>query len=115
MDSKLCLVSTGGDMSKRGMGDKNTVYVFNRKYKKSVDAFLKAQQNFNLYSYNKNFPNSKNKYIYTKYLKTFLKLEDLNIFKSKYDFRTGWEISFFNKDELKEYEPYNVYNLKEAA
>ena len=115
MDSKLCLVSTGGDMSKRGMGDKNTVYVFNRKYKKSVDAFLKAQQNFNLYSYNKNFPNSKNKYIYTKYSKTFLRLKDLDIFKSKYDFRTGWEISFFNKDELKEYEPYNVYNLKEAA
>ena len=28
MNSKLCLVSTGGDMSKRGMGDKNTVYVF---------------------------------------------------------------------------------------
>ena len=45
MNSKLCLVSTGGDMSKRGMGDKNTVYLFNRNHKKSfyLDGKIKLQ------------------------------------------------------------------------
>ena len=42
MEGQLCLVSTSGDMAKNGMGNKNTVYLFDRKHRKSVDAFLKA-------------------------------------------------------------------------
>tara|TARA_X000001382_G_C3109659_1_gene159454 strand:- start:147 stop:785 length:639 start_codon:yes stop_codon:yes gene_type:complete len=106
--NNLCLVSTGGDMSSRGMGDKNTVYVFPYKYKKQVDDFLKAQCNYNLSTYNDNFgkrgDNSK-KY-YKKLSETFDVLMDLKIFTSKYDFRTTWEMCFLS--ELEEFKPYEV-------
>ncbi len=46
--TKFCLVATSGDMSKHGMGDKNTVYVFKNKHKKYVDRFLKAQLEYHL-------------------------------------------------------------------
>ena len=43
MLGQLCLVSTSGDMSSRGMGNHNTIYLFPYKYKKQVDDFFKAQ------------------------------------------------------------------------
>ena len=108
MLNKLCLVSTGGDMSSRGMGNKNTVYVFPYKYKKQVDDFLKAQCNWNLIIYDDKFGKkgfNTNKY-YKKLSDTFDVLHDLKIFYSKYDFRTTWELCFFS--ELVEFEPYEV-------
>ena len=110
MLNKLCLVSTGGDMSSRGMSDKNTVYVFPYKYKKQVDDFLKAQCNWNLSTYDDNFGkkgDNSNKY-YKKLSETFHVLMDLKIFTSKYDFRTGWTMRFFDEIELKNFEPYEV-------
>jgi len=110
MLNKLCLVSTGGDMSSRGMGDKNTVYVFPYKYKKQVDDFLKAQCNYNLSTYNDNFgtKGDNSKKYYKKLSETFHVLMDLKIFTSKYDFRTGWTMRFFDEIELEDFKPYEV-------
>jgi len=110
MLNKLCLVSTGGDMSSRGMGNKNTVYVFPYKYKKQVDDFLKAQCNYNLSTYNDNFgkKGDNTKKYYKKISETFHVLMDLKIFTSKYDFRTRWTMRFFDEIELEDFKPYEV-------
>lgn len=105
---ELCLVATSGDLSKNGMGDTNTVIPFDRKYKKSVDAFLKASVAYDVHTYNKNFFSNKKRNVYKKYLNTFRKLKDLGIFNSKYDFRTSWDMSFLDKDELQRYEPWKI-------
>ena len=108
--NNLCLVSTGGDMSSRGMGNKNTVYVFPYKYKKQVDDFLKAQCNWNLIIYDDKFRKkgfNSNKY-YKKLSDTFDVLYDLKIFTSKYDFRTRWTMRFFDEIELKNFKPFEV-------
>ncbi len=106
--NNLCLVSTGGDMSSRGMGDKNTVYVFPHKYKKQVDDFLKAQCNWNLIIYDDKFGKKgfNTKKYYKKLSETFHVLMDLKIFTSKYDFRTTWEMCFLS--ELEAFKPYEV-------
>ena len=41
MKTKLCLIATDGDMSKKGMGTKNTVVPFDSAYLKEVKQFLK--------------------------------------------------------------------------
>lgn len=117
MKYDLCLIATHGDMSARGMGDKNSVYLFPRKHKKSVDAFLKAQLNWELHSLNKFFPNKKYRKHYGKYLKCFLKLKDLGIFTSKYDFRSHWDLEIFSELKYQPiYKPFKVQkNGKEAA
>ena len=51
MLGQLCLVSTSGDMSSRGMGNHNTIYLFPYKYKKQVDDFFKAQCDWDLIIY----------------------------------------------------------------
>ncbi len=109
MDYNLCLIATSGDMSSRGMGSTNSVYLFESKYKRSVDAFLKAQLNWELHSLSKGFPNRKNRKPYRNYLKTFHKLKDLGIFTSKFDFRSHWNLEVY--DELKDlpiYKPYQI-------
>tara|TARA_R110002012_G_scaffold293439_1_gene489129 strand:+ start:262 stop:624 length:363 start_codon:yes stop_codon:yes gene_type:complete len=111
---QLCLVSTDGDMSYRGMGTKNSVYLFPYKFKKQVDDFLKAQLNFHIYTYDKiwlkKFFNVKTPY--KKYHKTFLKLKDLKIFNCKYDFRTSWDMSIYDIDELDMYKPFKIQKNK---
>ena len=82
---QLCLVSTDGDMSYRGMGTKNSVYL-------------------------KKFFNVKTPY--KKYHKTFLKLKDLKIFNCKYDFRTSWDMSIYDIDELDMYKPFKIQKNK---
>jgi hypothetical protein len=47
----LKLISTGGDMHTGGLGDKPTIINIDYKHKKSVDAFLKNQNQF----YNSSF------------------------------------------------------------
>ena len=42
----LKLISTGGDMHTGGLSDKPTIIGVNYKYKRSVDAFLKYQNDF---------------------------------------------------------------------
>ena len=110
MKYNLCLIATSGDMSARGIGDKNSVYLFDSKHKKSVDAFLKAQLNWELHSLSKNFPNTKNRKPYRKYLDTFIKLKDLGIFTSKYDFRSHWDLEIF--EDLKHQSIYKPYQIQ---
>ena len=112
MLGQLCLVSTSGDMSSRGMGNHNTIYLFPYKYKKQVDDFFKAQCDWDLIIYDEKFGKkgfSSRKH-YKKLSDTFHVLQDLNIFTCKYDFRTRWDMSFFSKDELGQYEPYVVHD-----
>tara|TARA_Y100000296_G_scaffold8768_1_gene10314 strand:+ start:169 stop:531 length:363 start_codon:yes stop_codon:yes gene_type:complete len=106
----LCLIATSGDMSKRGMGNTNSIYLFDNKHKKLVDDFLKAQLNYELNTLEEDFPTKQtdNKKYYDKYADAFYKLQDKNIFTCKYDFRSHWIISVYDKDELKMYEPYQV-------
>ena len=87
----LKLISTGGDMHTGGLSDKPTIIGINYKHKRSVDAFLKHQNNFNNIALDKSFPNKRSKKAYKKYLKSFLKLMDIGIFDCKWDFRTTWE------------------------
>jgi len=87
----LKLISTGGDMHTGGLSDKPTIIGVNYKYKRSVDAFLKHQNIFHNSAYDKSFPNKTSHKAYKKYLKSFLKLKDVGIFNSKWDFRTIWK------------------------
>jgi|TARA_R100000388_G_scaffold68497_1_gene49541 hypothetical protein len=87
----LKLISTGGDMHTGGLSDKPTIIGVNYKYKRSVDAFLKHQNIFHNSAYDKSFPNKTSNKAYKKYLKSFLKLKDVGIFSSKWDFRTMWQ------------------------
>ena len=86
----LKLISTGGDMHTGGLSDKPTVISVNYKNKKSVDAFLKHQIIFHNTAYDKSFPNKSSRNAYKKYHRSFLKLKDMGIFTSKWDFRTTW-------------------------
>ena len=107
--SELCLVSTSGDMSSRGMGTKNTIYLFPYEYKKQVDNFLKAELNYYLHTYNENWlKKGSSKIPYKRYSESYHVLKDLNVFTCKYDFRTSWDMSLFDEDELQQYEPYTV-------
>tara|TARA_R100000231_G_scaffold13405_3_gene14980 strand:+ start:1059 stop:1340 length:282 start_codon:yes stop_codon:yes gene_type:complete len=87
----LKLISTGGDMHTGGLSDKPTIIGVNYKYKRSVDAFLKHQNIFHNSAFDKSFPNKTSNKAYKKYLKSFLKLKDVGIFSSKWDFRTMWQ------------------------
>ena len=69
----------------------STIIGINYKHKRSVDAFLKHQNDFNNIALDKSFPNKRSKKAYKKYLKSFLKLMDIGIFDCKWDFRTTWE------------------------
>jgi len=109
MDYNLCLIATSGDMSARGMGDRNSVYLFDNKHKRSVDAFLKAQLNWELHSLNKNFPNRKVRKPYRHYVKTFNKLKQLGIFTCKFDFRSHWNLEVFEElEDQSIYKPYKI-------
>lgn len=87
----LKLISTGGDMHTGGLSDKPTIIGVNYKYKRSVDAFLKHQNIFHNSAFDKSFPNKTSNKAYKKYLKSFLKLKNVGIFSSKWDFRTMWQ------------------------
>ena len=87
----LKLISTGGDMHTGGLSDKPTIIGIDYKYKRSVDNFLKYQTIFHNTAYDKSFPNKSSHKAYKKYHKSFLKLKDIGIFNSKYQFRTTWE------------------------
>ena len=87
----LKLISTGGDMHTGGLSDKPTIIGVNYRYKRSVDAFLKHQNIFHNSAYDKSFPNKTSNKAYKKYLKSFLKLKNVGIFSSKWDFRTMWQ------------------------
>lgn len=89
--SNLNLISVNGDMHTGGLCNKPTVINIDYKYKKSVDAFLKHQTIFHNKAYDKSFPNKSSNKSYIKYLNSFLKLKDIGIFNSKWDFRTIWE------------------------
>ena len=102
--TKFCLVATSGDMSKHGMGDKNTVYVFKNKHKKYVDRFLKAQLEYHLQCYS--LQSGRELKYYLNFNKSFNVLKDIGIFTSKYDARTSWDLSELSEViEGREYKP----------
>ena len=79
MLGQLCLVSTSGDMSSRGMGNHNTIYLFPYEYKKQVDNFLKAELNFSLHTYNENWlKKGSSKIPCKRYSESYYVLKDLN-------------------------------------
>ena len=90
----LILISTSGDMHKGGLSDKATIIKINYSNKKSVDIFLKNQNDFDCKSFDKSFPNKSSSRAYEKYKKSFLKLKDLGIFAHKYHFRTNWKYDY---------------------
>mgnify|MGYP003122457779 CR=1 FL=1 len=103
--NKFCLVSVSGDMSKNGMSDKNTVYIFRKEDKKYIDDFLKAQLNFHLHCYSDHL--GKDSKPYKKLNKAFRKLLDIGFFTSKFDFRTEWYLSELSEiKEGSEYKPF---------
>tara|TARA_Y100000361_G_C10936394_1_gene226502 strand:+ start:243 stop:527 length:285 start_codon:yes stop_codon:yes gene_type:complete len=87
----LKLISTSGDMHTGGLSNEPTIIEINYKHKRSVDAFLKHQNDFNNIALDKSFPNKRSKKAYKKYLKSFKKLMDIGIFDCKWEFRTGWK------------------------
>tara|TARA_R100001198_G_C5108707_1_gene137324 strand:+ start:252 stop:536 length:285 start_codon:yes stop_codon:yes gene_type:complete len=87
----LKLISTSGDMHTGGLCNEPTIIEINYKHKRSVDAFLKHQNDFNNIALDKSFPNKRSKKAYKKYLKSFKKLMDIGIFDCKWEFRTGWK------------------------
>tara|TARA_R110001592_G_scaffold140907_1_gene362050 strand:+ start:1335 stop:1667 length:333 start_codon:yes stop_codon:yes gene_type:complete len=87
--NRYCLVSTSGDMSKYGISDHNTVYIFNPDHRVYIDKFLKAQLEYHLHCYSNNLETYKP---YKKFINAFQKLKDLGFFTSKYDARTQWEL-----------------------
>ena len=111
MKTKLVLIATSGDMSKNGMGNKNTVVPFDSAYLKEVKKFLRDQLELNLYNMSED--NSSNfSELYENATTSFRKLLDLGIMESKYDFRSSWELSFNDHDEIKS---YGKYQIREAA
>ena len=116
MKTRLCLVATSGDMSKNGMGNKNTVVPFDSAYLKDVKKFLKDQLELDLHSMNDNFESEENakkfKKIYGEVRESFNILVDLGIMEDKYDFRSNWELSFNDHDELKS---FGKYQIREVA
>tara|TARA_R110002020_G_scaffold138162_5_gene307958 strand:- start:144 stop:488 length:345 start_codon:yes stop_codon:yes gene_type:complete len=103
--NKFCLVSVSGDMSKNGMGYKNTVYLFRKEDKKYIDDFLKAQLDYHLHCYSDHLGNDIRPY--KNLNKAFKKLKDIGFFTSKYDFRTQWDLSELSEiQEGREYKPF---------
>tara|TARA_R110000744_G_scaffold33190_7_gene77449 strand:+ start:414 stop:896 length:483 start_codon:yes stop_codon:yes gene_type:complete len=121
MTDQFCLVSTSGDMSARGMTDKNTVYKFDDCHKKSVDDFLRKQLEKTLYSFSSESSEDLKNHDYKKWEKVrgeyengYMKLRDLGIFTCKWDGRTRWNLAHFSEDELEPYEPYVVSKQHEG-
>ena len=116
MKTRLALIATSGDMSKNGMGNKNTVVPFDSAYLKDVKVFLRNQLELSLQSMNDDFDSEENskkfRKIYGEVRNSFDKLVDLGIMEDKYDFRSGWELSFNDHDELK---VYGKYEIREVA
>ena len=104
MKTKLCLIATDGDMSKKGMGTKNTVVPFDSAYLKEVKQFLESMNNF----LSNKEDHKKFRKIYNKSIKSFNKLQDLGIMVCKYDFRSTWQLCFNEHDELISYGKYQI-------
>jgi len=106
-----CLVPTSGDMSKNGMGDTNTIYLFKQEHLVDVNEFLRCQLEFNLATFM--YPlDLGNKYCYSKvskYFDAFDKLLKLKVFTCKYDSRTQWNMEMYNEETIiQEYGPSKV-------
>ena len=116
MKTRLALIATSGDMSKNGIGSKNTVVPFDSAYLKEVKQFLRDQLELELHSMNDNFESKENakkfRKIYDNVRNSFNKLISLNIMEDKYDFRSGWELTFNDHDELRS---YGNYEIREVA
>ncbi len=93
----LKLKATSGDMAKGGLSNVDTIIEVPYKYKKFVDTFLVDTTIYDNNTMDNDFPNKNTNKFYKKVLKSFRKLEKLNIFNSKYDFRTKWEYSEWKK------------------
>ena len=89
--SDLKLISVSGDMARGGLSLSDTIIEIDYAIKREVDTFLKHQNQFHNTAYDKSFPNKSSDKAYKKYVKSFLRLKDLGIFSSKWDFRTIWE------------------------
>lgn len=92
--SDLQLIAISGDMSEGGLSDTNTVIDIDYENKKEVDTFLKYQNHFHNKAYDKSFPNKSSNKAYEKYIKSFLRLKELDIFHCKWDFRTTWRYTY---------------------
>lgn len=106
-----CLVPTSGDMSKNGMGDKNTIYLFKEEHLADVNEFLRCQLEFNLATFM--YPlDLGNKYCQSKvwkYFDAFDKLLKLKVFTCKYDLRTQWNMEMYDEETIiQEYGPSKV-------
>jgi len=106
-----CLVPTSGDMSKNGMSDTNTIYLFKQEHLVDVNEFLRCQLEFNLATFM--YPlDLGNKYCQSKLLKysnAFDKLLKLKVFTCKYDSRTQWNMEMYNEETIiQEYGPSKV-------
>tara|TARA_R110002020_G_scaffold448029_1_gene660656 strand:+ start:148 stop:852 length:705 start_codon:yes stop_codon:yes gene_type:complete len=115
-----CLVSTGGDMSGYGMGDKHTVIPFKNKCINLVKDYLLKSLQYELRCIdNYDFNNKITMRYFNKMLDSYHRLTLVKIFKTKYDFRTSWQIRHIeelndekNKILGKEYEIVDPENRK---
>jgi len=112
-DPQLCLVAVSGDMSKNGMGDKNSIYLFNREHLPRVVNYLKCYNDFHYSTYLSNMDLTSDdvqKAVWKSY-DAFDELKKLDIFQHKYDYRTEWTLYHYDEDEInQEYGPSYVQN-----
>ena len=112
-DPQLCLVAVSGDMSKNGMGDKNSIYLFHREHLPRVINYLKCYNDFQYSTYlsNMDLTSDDCQKAVWKHYNSFDELKNLNIFQHKYDFRTEWTLTHYDEEMInQEYGPSIVRN-----
>ena len=115
MQPKFCLVAITGDKSADGMSDTNTVYLFDDKHIDHVHEFLKAQLEYEVFMATYKIPceteSDVKKYdqVWENRFNTFDKLEEVGIFKDKWDFRTTWNFALYDEISCnKAYKPWKL-------
>lgn len=102
-----CLVAVAGDHAAGGLGDSNTVIPYRDEHCDIVLKFLKAQLVWFTHTLHK--PASKSSRQWEALCNARRKLYEAGLFKDKWMARTHWDVSINHPDELKRYEPYDVY------
>ena len=99
---QLCLVAVSGDMSKNGMGNKNSVYLFHREHLPRVINYLKCYNDFQYSTYlsNMDLTSDDCQKAVWKHYNSFDELKNLKIFQHKYDFRTEWTLTHYDEEMI---------------
>ena len=93
-----CLYTVGGDGSRRGVSDKNSVLTVPQEHFELVKVFMRAQLEANIRCYMHLDPASEETKLRSgQYWEAANALIDAGVFKHKYHSRANWELGFFNE------------------